>query len=51
MVLRGPPAQARLFQKVFGGTGILPVQRTGWKPVPNAFSCFMGEPLVHEELS
>ncbi|MBM4301501.1 MAG: hypothetical protein FJ121_08200 [Deltaproteobacteria bacterium] len=23
-----------LFQKVLGGTGILPVRRTGWKPVP-----------------
>ena len=21
-------------KKVFGGTGILPVRRTGWKPVP-----------------
>jgi hypothetical protein len=37
-------------KKVFGSTGTLPVQRTGWKPGPPAFSCFRGESLVYEEL-
>ena len=30
----GPQAHEELLRKVFGGTGILPVRRTGWKPVP-----------------
>ena len=28
------PALTQLSWKVLGGTGILPVRRTGWKPVP-----------------
>jgi hypothetical protein len=34
----GPKANEELFRKVLGGTGILPVWRTGWKPVPPKFN-------------
>jgi len=30
----GPKAHERLLGKVLGGTGILPMRQTGWKPVP-----------------
>jgi hypothetical protein len=29
----GTKAHEELLEKVLGGTGILPVRRTGWKPV------------------
>ena len=35
---------ARLFRKNYGGTGILPVRRTGWKPVPPKAAGARGPP-------
>lgn len=39
-VTRGQDSMKTLSEKSFGGTGILPVVRTGWKPVPPANTSF-----------